>query len=463
MGAGCCGSKNVVAQDHQQESFTDLSDKKDPAFVPQTHGNVKAPKKLERYATTSQGPVSGPSAEDGGADSPVKADSRTRTPATTAAPSMQKSPEAPKVAAPVATDLPAYASYRDRLVVFFTKYNPNRLDFIDTILEQYVGREDILMESLVIKYGPEPGREGQSLAVAAVTRTAPPSTTAAFMPNPVPAPNAAVTQPVSPPTAAPKVETVSPAAPSVPINPTPSLGDQQQPPPTGSTAAAAAPAIPLVEVSPAIITPSESAPIPTAVEEAPAGNVTPRPEPKKFLGRDDGNDGMEELTIDDMPTQLDPGSIVSQVEAFQSITTPMKSPETVESTSTTLRKEDATDPDGRTAHAMVPSGGRPSAITWWQNMTTVTLKVYPNENLSVALTDPAVLRIACVPHYDMELTLSFPCSAAVHANGPDVVLTKADRRNWLQLIATKTKEEYFAMGWIRREVVDEDSSSEEDD
>eukprot|EP00584_Thalassiosira_punctigera_P005603 CAMPEP_0172530478 /NCGR_PEP_ID=MMETSP1067-20121228/4204_1 /TAXON_ID=265564 ORGANISM="Thalassiosira punctigera, Strain Tpunct2005C2" /NCGR_SAMPLE_ID=MMETSP1067 /ASSEMBLY_ACC=CAM_ASM_000444 /LENGTH=261 /DNA_ID=CAMNT_0013314697 /DNA_START=104 /DNA_END=889 /DNA_ORIENTATION=+ len=45
---------------------------------------------------------------------------------------------------------------RERLVAFYTKYMPEKLDGIDAILEKYEGKEDKLFKALVKKYGPEP-------------------------------------------------------------------------------------------------------------------------------------------------------------------------------------------------------------------------------------------------------------------------------------------------------------------
>ena len=45
---------------------------------------------------------------------------------------------------------------RERLVAFYTKYQPDKLDGIDGILDKYVGKEDKLFNALVKKYGPAP-------------------------------------------------------------------------------------------------------------------------------------------------------------------------------------------------------------------------------------------------------------------------------------------------------------------
>ncbi len=45
---------------------------------------------------------------------------------------------------------------RERLIAFYTEYQPDKLDGIDAILEKYSGKEDKLFNALVKKYGPEP-------------------------------------------------------------------------------------------------------------------------------------------------------------------------------------------------------------------------------------------------------------------------------------------------------------------
>ena len=45
---------------------------------------------------------------------------------------------------------------KERLIAFYTKYQPEKLDGIDTILEKYAGKEDKLFAALVKKYGNEP-------------------------------------------------------------------------------------------------------------------------------------------------------------------------------------------------------------------------------------------------------------------------------------------------------------------
>ena len=48
------------------------------------------------------------------------------------------------------------APIRERLLKFYSKYNPEKLDSIDTLLEHYEGREKVLLAKLIDKYGPEP-------------------------------------------------------------------------------------------------------------------------------------------------------------------------------------------------------------------------------------------------------------------------------------------------------------------
>lgn len=45
---------------------------------------------------------------------------------------------------------------RERLTAFYTKYQPDKLDGIDAILDKYAGKEDKLFTALVKKYGDEP-------------------------------------------------------------------------------------------------------------------------------------------------------------------------------------------------------------------------------------------------------------------------------------------------------------------
>lgn len=45
---------------------------------------------------------------------------------------------------------------RERLVNFFSKYNPEKIDGADKICEAYFGKEPELFAALTAKYGPEP-------------------------------------------------------------------------------------------------------------------------------------------------------------------------------------------------------------------------------------------------------------------------------------------------------------------
>jgi density-regulated protein DRP1 len=64
---------------------------------------------------------------------------------------------APTTAAVPAPAAPAGPwTTRQRLVAFYDKYMPEKLDGIDSILEKYQGKEDKLFVALVKKYGPEP-------------------------------------------------------------------------------------------------------------------------------------------------------------------------------------------------------------------------------------------------------------------------------------------------------------------
>lgn len=46
-------------------------------------------------------------------------------------------------------------SNRSRLHAFYSKYNPEKIDEIDTVLLKYKGKEDTLFQALIRKYGPE--------------------------------------------------------------------------------------------------------------------------------------------------------------------------------------------------------------------------------------------------------------------------------------------------------------------
>lgn len=47
-------------------------------------------------------------------------------------------------------------SYHSRLEAFYSKYNPSKLPTVDDMLARYKGRESVLFNSLISKYGPEP-------------------------------------------------------------------------------------------------------------------------------------------------------------------------------------------------------------------------------------------------------------------------------------------------------------------
>jgi hypothetical protein len=46
--------------------------------------------------------------------------------------------------------------HRARLVAFYNKYNPEKLDSVDSTLDRFKGDEAKMFEMLVTKYGPEP-------------------------------------------------------------------------------------------------------------------------------------------------------------------------------------------------------------------------------------------------------------------------------------------------------------------
>jgi hypothetical protein len=354
------------------------------------------------------------------------------------------------------------------LVNMFTKYNPTRLDFIDTILEQYAGREDVLIESLVLKYGPEPGRESVPLAVAAVSLP-----TAAYMPasehkqpekkkTPLVAdatsdtPPVASTPPTPTPVSVPPVETKK----EPPLVSTPPAAVPEQ-----AEAAPLAPTVPMEHVSPApepvqveqpvhppISSPPQvTQPEPSPQEPAPpvepdVTETPPRPETRKFMG----DTGMEALTVDDLETFQKP-SDTAEIEAF---TQDVASPEKVR----TPVQPDLESPPTSDTH--------PRALLWWQDRRTVHLTFNPQDCLAIDLVSPDVLRVACVPHYDTKLKLFADVTKAdLSTSGKgEVTLWKADvTRNWMQLISTANKEQYFAMDWIRRDQRDDDDSSDEDD
>lgn len=49
------------------------------------------------------------------------------------------------------------SKYRDRLVAYYQKYNPEKTSSVDATLQKFVGREEEMFKALVAKYGPEPG------------------------------------------------------------------------------------------------------------------------------------------------------------------------------------------------------------------------------------------------------------------------------------------------------------------
>ena len=52
-------------------------------------------------------------------------------------------------------------SYRERLVRFYSKYNPEKVPLVDRALATFEGREDEMFVNLVEKYGPEPDADQQ--------------------------------------------------------------------------------------------------------------------------------------------------------------------------------------------------------------------------------------------------------------------------------------------------------------
>ncbi len=55
------------------------------------------------------------------------------------------------------TTAAASGGYRERLVAFYSKYNPTKLSSVDQALACYEGEEDAMFAVRVAKYGPEPG------------------------------------------------------------------------------------------------------------------------------------------------------------------------------------------------------------------------------------------------------------------------------------------------------------------
>ncbi|ETV90107.1 hypothetical protein H310_15063 [Aphanomyces invadans] len=58
---------------------------------------------------------------------------------------------------------------RARLERFYSKYNPDKKGEIDGVLDKYKGRESVLFEALVRKYGPEPDANEEITFVDAMT------------------------------------------------------------------------------------------------------------------------------------------------------------------------------------------------------------------------------------------------------------------------------------------------------
>jgi hypothetical protein len=59
--------------------------------------------------------------------------------------------------------------YEHRLIRFYTKYQPDKLNNVQKALETYKGREEAMFETLVKKYGPEPLPDESGGATAAAT------------------------------------------------------------------------------------------------------------------------------------------------------------------------------------------------------------------------------------------------------------------------------------------------------
>eukprot|EP00760_Papus_ankaliazontas_P033600 PhM_4_TR648/c0_g1_i1/m.18766 len=65
---------------------------------------------------------------------------------------VKKVAKPPDAAATAATT----AKYRERLTAFYKYYNPDRLGTVEETLKTYQGKEDVMFQKLVDKYGPEP-------------------------------------------------------------------------------------------------------------------------------------------------------------------------------------------------------------------------------------------------------------------------------------------------------------------
>jgi hypothetical protein len=64
--------------------------------------------------------------------------------------------EEPKIEEPMKAEEVNPVDYRSRLVRFYQEYNPGKVDSVDMMLGRFEGREEMLFNSLITKYGPEP-------------------------------------------------------------------------------------------------------------------------------------------------------------------------------------------------------------------------------------------------------------------------------------------------------------------
>ena len=81
---------------------------------------------------------------------------------------------------------PSSSSYRDRLVAFYQKYNPEKMNGVDATLEKFKGREEEMFKALTTKYGPEPTAASGDNNNNATSSTTPPATTGLSAPPPPP-------------------------------------------------------------------------------------------------------------------------------------------------------------------------------------------------------------------------------------------------------------------------------------
>ena len=169
-------------------------------------------------------------------------------------------------------------AYRKRVIAMYKKYNPVKLASVETALKMYEGQEDLLIEALIKKYGPEPP---SSSAVGASDGTSEPNLTPRSFgegldtPRGDPASTASSSVVVSPgdnkppgsggPTPMVDSATVAPPAPEATLPVTSNL-------PADTQAVVHSP----VEVAVAGTT-SRTAGGTSAVEEAPADAVAPSP------------------------------------------------------------------------------------------------------------------------------------------------------------------------------------------